>query len=187
MSVKTRVLIISAILAGIFFITLLAYDAPPILYLMIPGVGILVYFLAAPAVKAASRLESDGKIVTRNPDFVETAQIFKLSKVSIAEITTMLKKEGLPFSGLEWRTSDDAMGFQYNGWTAQFYKVDSDDEHDRYRFNFTQWQTVRYSIVTDIVQMNQLLTAIEKALIKLDPSTKVQTERLKHRTSNRFF
>jgi len=150
-------------------------------YLIIFGIFVVLYFICAPLYKQAAELQAQGKIITRNPNFVETAQIFILSNVSMENIIAALKAEGLPFAGLEWKTGDDAMGFWYDKWTAQVVKIDSDDDRDRYKFNFTEWQPYAGTAVNS-TQMNQLLTAIEKAFIKLDSNTKVQTERIKFNT-----
>jgi len=187
MDAKNRAVLISAVLAAIVLVTCLVLDAPPMMYLLMLGVGVVVYFIVAPVIREAGKLESEGKIITRDVNFVETAQIFTISKVSMENLIAAMKNEGLPFAGLEWKTSSDAMGFKYNGWSAQMTKTDGDDTHDIYRFSFTQWQTMRYGTAADITQMNQLLTAIEKAFIKLDSSAKVKTERLKVQTKNKFF
>jgi hypothetical protein len=186
MNPKRNVIIACAVMALIAVITCLALDAPPLVYLILIGVGVVVYFMVAPMVKQAGKLFDEGKIITRDPNFVETAQIFTISKVGTENLIAALKNEGLPFAGLEWKTASDAMRFEYSGWSAQMVKVDCDDSHDKFKFNFTQWQTMKYATVVDITQMNQLLTAIEKAFIKLDSSAKVQTERNKVNTKTVF-
>lgn len=183
-----KLFIVLSVIAVIMVVTCLAFDAPPMIYLLCFGVLVIVFFITAPLFKQADELLSSGKIITRDPSFVETAQVFSLSKVSMDSLIAAMKSEGLPFAGLEWKTSDGAMRFRYNGWAAQMVKIDNDDgSHDKFRFSFTGWQTLKYSAVMDITQMNQLLTAIEKAFIRLDHSTKVATERVKIQTKNSFF
>jgi hypothetical protein len=176
-----------AVFAAIMLVTCLALDAPGIMYLICLGIIVFVYFVTAPIFKQAEALQSEGKIVKRDPNFVETAQIFTFSKVSMDDIIAALKKEGLPFAGLEWKATDNAFGFIYSDWAAQIVKTNGDEAHDIFTFSFTQWKTMKYSVVSNITQMNQLLTAIEKAFLKFDSNTKVRAERVKVNTKNSFF
>jgi hypothetical protein len=183
-----RLFIVLAVIGGIMFITCLAIDAPPLVYFVLIGILVFVGFLTAPIFKQADELKADGKIINRDPSFVESAQIFTLSSISKDTLVTALKNEGLPFNGLEWKTSGDSFGFSYNRWTAQMVKLDCEATNlSRYKFSFTGWQTMSHGTIIDIMQMNQLLTAIEKAFIKLDQNTKVKTERIKVNTNSSIF
>ena len=186
MNPKNSVLIASAVMALIAVVTCIAMDAPPIMYLTLLGMGVVVYLIVAPTVKNAAKLHTEGKTVTRDVNFTRNAQIFTLSKMPMDALISAMKNEGLPFDGLSWKAGEDAMSFSYNQWDAQMIKLPNDDEYDKFRFSFTGWQTMKYGQAVDITQMNQLLTAIEKAFIKLDPNTKVKTEQIKVNTKSSF-
>ena len=186
MNPKNRVIIAVAVMALIAIVTCLAMDAPPMVYFLLLVVGVVVYFIVAPIVKEAGKLHAEGKIVTRDAGFMKNAQTFTVSKVSTDTLISAMKKEGLPFARLDWKAGEDAMTFSYNQWAAQMVRSSGDDGHDKFRFSFTGWQTMKYGQAIDFTQMNQLLTAIEKAFIKLDPNTKVQTEQIKVNTKSSF-
>ena len=178
--------IVMSVLGAIIIVSGIAMDAPLFMYPILLGGLAGIGFFLAPLFKQADEMLASGKIILRDPDFMKNAQIFTLSKVSMDDLIAALKNEGLPFVGLEWKTGNDAMGFRYSDWTAQMVKIGSDENCDRYEFVFLQWQTIRGSAVS-FTQMNQLLTAVEKAFLRLDPSTKVQTERNKINTKSSFF
>ncbi len=184
-----RLYVALGILGAIMVVTCVAVEAPGIVYLIVLGILAVVGFFLAPMFKQADAMLSSGQIIQRDPGFVEMAQTFTLAKATQEEIVAAFKREGLPFAGLEWKTAEGAMGFRYNGWTAEIISLGSADGRDRYRFSFTGWRTVGSSChtVADITQMNQLLTAIEKAFLKLDSSTKVQTERIKVKSQSKLF
>ena len=181
-----RLWIALAVFGVIMIGTCIALDAPTIVYFICFGILGAVYFITAPLFKAADNLLSSGMIITRDADFMKNAQIFMLSKMSMDTLISAMKKEGLPFDGLSWKAGEDAMSFSYNQWDAQMIKLPNDYEYDKFRFSFTGWQTMKYGQAVDITQMNQLLTAIEKAFIKLDPNTKVKTEQIKVNTKSSF-
>jgi hypothetical protein len=186
MNPKRNAIIVGTVIALIAIITCIAADAPPIMYLILIGMGAVVFFIVAPIIKQSSEMLNEGKIITRDANFMKNAQIFTLSKVSIESLVAAMKTEGLPFAGLAWKAGNNTMTFSYNQWAAQMIKLPGDDGYDKFRFSFTRWQTMKYGQAVDFTQMNQLLTAIEKALLKLDPSTKVQTEQIKVNTKSSF-
>jgi hypothetical protein len=182
-----RLYIALAVIGGIMIVTCLAIGAPPMMYLIMLGILAVVGFFTAPLFKQADEMLASGKIINRDPSFRENIEIFTLSKTSTESLIAAMKNEGLPFAGLEWKTGTDAMGFSYSDWTAQLVKLDGNDVFDKYEFRFLQWQEGRGGGSITITQMNQLLTAIEKAFISLDPNTKVQIERAKITTKTKFF
>ena len=180
-----RLFIILLVLGSIMIITCLALDAPPMLYLICLGIIAGVGFFVAPLFKQADEMFASGAIIRRDANFMENVQRFTLSKVGMDNLIAAMKNEGLPFSGLEWKTGNGDMGFRYKDWTAHLVKLDGGDNTDKYEFGFSQWQTNKYGVT--LMQMNQLLTAIEKAFFKLDSNTIVQTKRGKIYTKSSFF
>ncbi len=182
-----RLIIVLAVLGAIIIITCLVVGASPMMYFIFLGMLVVAGVIAAPIYKHAEAMLKDGKIIKRDASFMESAQTFTIKSVSMEDLIAALKQEGLPFAGLEWKTGNQAMGFRYSGWTAEMVKLAGDGSRDKYKFSFTQWQTMRYGNAVNATQMNQLLTAIEKAFIKLDPSAKVSTERIQVKTKSSFF
>ena len=181
-----RMFVVLGVMFAIIAITFLVLDEPMGIFIGF-GIVVVVGFLVAPLFRQADEMLSSGAIIKRDADFMQYIQRFTLSKADMESLIAAMKDEGLPFAGLEWKTGNDVMGFKYSDWTAQLIKLDGDGDSGRYEFGFLQWQTNSYSASATITQMNQLLTAIEKAFIKLDPNAKVQTERGKINTKSSFF
>ena len=190
MNPKGKLLVVMGVLAAICIVTALAMGAPPFMYIVFLVMFAVLYFIFAPIYKQAAEqgaaLMNEGRIINRDQDFMKNAQIFTLSSVSMESIVATLKNEGLPFDGLEWRTGADAMTFKGSDWDAQMVKLESSEGRDKYQFSFLQWETMQYGGAVNFTAMNVLLTAIEKAFLKLDPNTKVQTERIKVNTNSKF-
>ena len=181
-----RMFVVLGVIFAIIAITFIALGEPMGILIGF-GICVVVGFFVAPLFKQADEMFASGAIIKRDAGFMENIQRFTLSKASAENLIAAMKNEGLPFAGLEWKTGNDAMGFKYSDWTAQLVKLDGDANSDRYEFGFLQWQTNQYGGSVTVTQMNQLLTAIEKAFLKLDPNTKVQTERGKVKTKSSFF
>ena len=181
-----RMFIVLGVIFAIIAITFLVLGEPMGILIGF-GIVVVVGFFVAPLFKQADEMVASGKIITRDANFMGNIQRFTLSKQSTESLIAAMKNEGLPFAGLEWKTGNDAMGFKYSDWTAQLTKLAGGDNSDRYEFGFLQWKTNQYGGSVTFTQMNQLLTAIEKAFLKLDPNTKVQTERSKVKTQSSFF
>ena len=181
-----RMFIVLGVIFAIIAITFLALDEPRGVWIGL-GIVVVVGFFVAPLFKQADELFASGAIIKRDANFMENVQRFPLSMISTESLITAMKNEGLPFPGLAWKIGEDAMEFRYSDWTAQLIKLDCGDDFARYEFKFLQWKTDQYGGSVTFTQMNQLLTAIEKAFLKLDANTKVQTERAKTNTKSSFF
>lgn len=59
-------------------------------------------------------------------------------------------------------------------WNALLYCTGASNGRMTYWFRFTSWGTLDYGVIGE-VQMNMLLTAIEKLFLSIDPNTQVQT------------
>jgi len=190
MNPKGKLLLVMGVLAAICVVTALAMNAPPFMYIVFLVIFAVMYFIFAPIYKQAAEqgaaLMAEGRIINRDSEFMKNAQTFSLSKVSMDEIITAMKNKGLPFDGLEWKTGDGVMTFKGSDWDAQMVKLESGDNRDKWKFSFLSWNEMKYGGATSFTAMNVLLTAVEKAFISLDPSTKVQTERIKVNTNNKF-
>jgi len=190
MNPKGRLLLVMGVLAAICVVIALAMNAPPFMYIVFLVIFAVMYFIFAPIYKQAAEqgaaLMAEGRIINRDADFMKNAQTFTLAKISMDSLISAMKNEGLPFAELEWKTGADAMTFKGSDWDAQMVKTENSNGLDSYRFSFLQWNQVQYGGASNFTQMNVLLTAIEKAFLKLDPNTKVQTERIKINTNSKF-
>ena len=182
-----RMFVVLGVLGVIMIVTCAALGASPMVYLLCVGIPVLVGVFVAPLFKQADEMLASGAIVTRDADFMNNIHIFTLAKVSMESLISAMKNEGLPFSGLEWKTGTDIMAFKYSDWTAQLVRLNDSEDFDMFEFGFLQWQTNKYGGSVTVTQMNQLLTAIEKAFIGLDSNTRVKTERGKVTSKTSFF
>ena len=148
------------------------------------GIGVIIGLNKS---KAIRQLMKEGRTIKRQITFVETAEIFTLSAGEYNRIIDTIK--GMDFSGtgvaVESNKDKQAVLFKSNGWAAQLYRMETDGDKDIYCFNFTKWQTYR-GIPQNHIQMNILLTELEKAFLRIDPGTKVENARLKTNTKTNF-
>ena len=190
MNPKSKLMLVMGVLAVICVVTALAMNAPPFIYVVFIGIFAVLYFIFSPiytqAAEQGNALIEAGMIIHRDAEFMKNAYIFSLSKIDMDDLIAAMKDEGLPFAELEWKTGTDAMTFRGSHWDAQMVKLESGEAGDQYQFKFLQWEIMPYGGATHFTQMNILLTAIEKAVLKLDPHTTVQTERIKIETNSRF-
>jgi hypothetical protein len=191
MNPKAKLVTVIGVLFAVCTVTALVMNAPLFIYLIFIIIFAVLYFIFAPIYKQAyeqgNALMSEGRIINRDAEFMKNAQTFSLAKINMESLITAMKNEGLPFDGLEWRTGPDVMTFKGSNWDAQMVKLASNNERDKFQFSFLKWETMPYGGAVNFTQMNVLLTAIEKAFLSLDSTTKVQTERIKVDTKNNFF
>ena len=135
------------------------------------------------------RLVDEGKIIKRKVSFVETAEIFTLKEADYSKLIPELKAMDISGTGVSWEgySAKQLVVFRSShGWSAQLSLDEDNEDQYKYRFQFTKWQT-RKGAIWRIDTMNMLLTSIEKAFLRLDSSTQVETELLKLKTRSKFF
>lgn len=137
----------------------------------------------------SKKLEDEGKIVKRDASFIESAEVFTLSGGDFADLVPALEKMNLSGTGASWESKGATRTVYFksgHGWAAQLQALESDSEKSRYSFQFTNWQT-RKGMPWRVDTMNMLLTSVEKAFLSLDPSTQVETTRIKTKSKPSFF
>lgn len=133
--------------------------------------------------KREKSMAEDGLIIERRHNFVKQAEIFT-TKASIPDFHAAFEKMDKPPMGLTW-DGDSRKGLYFKtnlGFEAQLLAMNSDSDAHRYQFNFTKWRTYN-GTPQYITEMNALVTAVEKAFLSVDPSTKVETQDMKVKSS----
>lgn len=135
----------------------------------------LAVFLQA---KSTNKLVEQGRIIRRERNFMEQAEIFTLKSVSTDQIVAGLKdvnaktKVGVNGNMEQGYTFD---GGSYSRWRARLRCTEKNESQSIFRFVFTEWET-HNDRPKDDTSMNILLTAVEKMFLQLDPQTQVRTE-----------
>lgn len=145
--------------------------------------GIVIYF----SMKAHNKLVAEGKIISRRTDFAEDAEEFTFRAVEPAQITEAVKAldYGDMHAGMKGSSERQIFKFTGSGWAAQLYRMEAEDAQMRYRFEFTNWKT-RNGMPQDALNMNKLLTAVEKVFLSFDPSAQVRAVPLELKTRHNF-
>ena len=133
--------------------------------------GIIIYF----SMQTHKKLVSEGKIISRRTDFMENAEEFTLTAVDPARVTEAVKNMDYAAmrTGMKGSSEHQPFDFTGNGWSAQLRRLSSDGAQTVYRFSFTSWKT-RNGLAQDALHMNELMTAVEKLFVTLDPNTTVR-------------
>ena len=141
--------------------------------------------------KQQSQLTSEGKIIDRDRHFIEQAEDFTIACDDPNRI--VIGVQSLAYSEMKISMTADeqnqAFRFTYTtamgSWNALLYCTGAPDGQVTYRFQFTSWRTSDYGVIGE-VQMNMLLTAIEKMFLSIDPNTQVQTSLLETKTKHKL-
>lgn len=138
-------------------------------------------------VKRVKSLNEDGKIIGRDVDFEEYAELFTIRDVEFKDIREELRNAD--YSGRTNIKADmEKKLVNYEGvdWKAHLYYMTNETDRNAYCFEFTEWST-RKGLTQNITDMNVALTAIEKVFLKIDPNTQVSKRKNITRRNPRFF
>lgn len=159
-------------------------------FAIIVGFALLGYIIYK-NVKQERQLTSEGKIINRSHRFIEQAEDFTIACENPAFVFEKLGT--LPFSEMNVKMSADGQRvFQFSfthpsgNWTAVLRRMDAPAGQLVYSFCFTHWKISDLGVIGEL-QMNMLLTAIEKMFLSIDPNTQVKTRLLETKTSHKFF
>ena len=157
-------------------------------WVVVTLVAVLIFVVAYFSVKAHKQLLAEGKIISRSPDFMESAEEFILSQIEPAQITEAVRALDYSDLGVGMRGSGAQQVFQFTGqtWGAQLRRLADEDGRAVYRFQFTNWKT-HNGMAQDALRMNKLATALEKLFLGLDPKAQVRTVPLEYHTKHSFF
>ena len=149
-------------------------------------IGIVGYF----AKQRNDRLISEGKIISRNYNFYEFAEIFTLSGIDYDRIRSAV--DNADFSDLKATVYKDhegqkkilfRSGYEWNAMIS--FKGETDGKYS-YRFEFVAWNEYK-GIPARMDTMNMMETKVEKLLLAMDPSASVQSVENKLTSKRSFF
>lgn len=133
-------------------------------------------------------LKAEEKIIDRNIRFIEEGEEFTLL-ISDKNIVTQ-KIKNLPYNdiGVSMNGNSDKQIFNFSStyFTAQLSLKESSSDKSVYAFSFTGWRE-RNGVAVELLKMNMLLTAIEKAFLSIDPNTQVRTWKIDFNTKTSIF
>lgn len=151
----------------------------------------LLGFLIYRTIKQERQLTSDGKIICRSRRFMEQAEDIILVCNDRNLICEKIK--ALSYSEMKVAmTADGQQAFHFSfshprgNWGASLCQREAPEGKVAYRFQFTHWKVSDFGVIGE-VQMNMLLTAVEKMFLSIDPDTQVKTQLLETQTSHKFF
>ena len=145
------------------------------------GIGIR---MGTKTAREQNQLIAEGKILRRQYDFAESAELFALSPADPREVAEAV--QAFDYEDMRVRMQPDGEnGFHFAGpgWTARLYRLLGPAQEAVYRFEFLKWKT-RNGLLSDYVNMNKLLTAMEKMFLAMDPQTQVSTVKLETKTTH---
>ena len=146
-------------------------------------VGISIFYVMTMN-KAGKEMLDNGSVIKRPGGFYSKAEIFTLRRITSEEFNKAA--EGINFPVPSSGKTYDAV-FTGAGFEARLKMVQESETQCVYRFVFTRWKSRNGNPdISDLLTMNQLLTAVEKVFLKLDPGTQVRTEEVERKTSPSF-
>ncbi len=133
------------------------------------------------------KLYDSGQIIKRNLDYLKQVHYFTLENGGWERVWNALKDTDYHNAASMAGDSQKPL-IRYDGvnWAAQLYKCERDDGKDCYGFQFLEW-TERQGMIQYEAHMNTVLTAIERAFLRLDPQTEVSTEYVNTKSKPKFF
>ena len=144
------------------------------------GIGIVIVALCIVFTNLKQkRLMKEGKIIARAPDFPEYAEEFMLAGDSAGQVADRVR--ALPFGEMAVSFAESA-GEKYvftgNGWFGCLSRIIQAEAG--YRFEFTEWKT-NNGIIQDAMNMNRLLTALERVFLEIDPQVTISAAKAERR------
>lgn len=148
---------------------------------VIGGLAALLILNQVTANKRMRIAMANGEIIQRPPRYEAMMETFTLRAMDPKTVTQAVA--AIDYARMEkvsMRYAPEKSSFFFTGrakigetvlWNARLTYLDANGEWMRYRFLFMNWPTN-----LKVLSMNQLLTAIEKTFLALDPQTSVQTE-----------
>ena len=133
------------------------------------------------------QLVDAGKIIPRDYGFEEYAEMFTLRDLSFSEIWNELKD--IDYSGTVTGNVDaqnERVFYKGINWEACLYHQRNDAEKNVYCFEFTKWSK-HNGVTENQLDMNIVLTAVEKAFLKLDSGTQVSKRKNITKSKLKFF
>lgn len=145
--------------------------------------GIALYY----NMKKNKELTDSGRIVKRSGLWYENAEQFTLSGADFDRVVKGIQASDLSGTGVSVSKSDEkkALWFASSTWRAVLHKMENAGDKDVYEFSMLHWKE-HNGVVQTGVEMNLLLTAIEKVFVAIDPGTQVTTRPIHVKTKTDF-
>ena len=145
---------------------------------------VIVAVIALGAKKEKSTLTSSGKIHEQEPDFYKKEHTFTTS-ASFDQIVDNLKGAGLAESKISMQADRQHQTVAFDGGAMFPYRAALQYKGEQngkkvFLFSFLTWK--ERNGVPDYMNMNILLTAVEKSIYAADPSALVSSVRMQIRT-----
>lgn len=145
---------------------------------------IVVVILGAAAAKN-KKLTSSGVIAQRDMGFWESAELF-FTGCTFEEFTKAIRASEPLLTqykvALEYHPEEEIVTFKAKGaWNALIESLGESEGKQNLRFSFAAWNQ-RNGMPNGMLSMNVTLTAVEKAILSVDPKTTVETRKLKLKT-----
>ena len=152
---------------------------------------LIIIFIAAGyyGYKRGAMLKGSGKLIRRDNRFWEDAELL-FTKTPYSELRDALMTADYLGSGVGAPSpygEQPILVFQStNGFNAAVAYLGEENGEYKYEFSFLKWKT-RNGAVQCFVQMNVLMTVVEKVFLALDPDTEAQIEPREIKTKTKLF
>jgi hypothetical protein len=155
-----------------------------IIIVVIAIFGIALYY----NVKRTNALTESGRIVKRGGNWYENAEQFTLSGADFERVVKGIQASDLSGTGVSVSKNDQkqALWFTTSTWRSVLRKLENAGDKDVYEFSMLHWKE-HNGVVQTGVEMNILLTAVEKVFVSIDPATQVTTRPISVKTKTDFF
>lgn len=131
----------------------------------------------------------EGRMIKRDSDFVEMEEIFTLSGADADKVIECFNQVDYSGIGLTEGKSNNQGSFIFksgSNWGAQINRLEDEGEKQVYSFCFTHWRTYK-GLKMNLVEMNLLVTAVEKTFLSIDPNVTVKTSKMKTHRKMKIF
>ena len=163
----------------------------PYLIAIALGVPIIVAVVMY-ALKRGNKLREQGLITARPSQFVEREYTYASPVFDFNQLLDAIRQIDFDAVGANvgWKASRAQLMVEFDS-SANEYKAllstleDANGEH-RFQFSFLKWAT-RNGSARNTESMNRLMTALEKAMLGLDPYVTVRSELVATKSKARFW
>lgn len=141
--------------------------------------------------KRQNSLIQEGKMVERNNEFFKQKHTFKTIISSTEKIFNVLDKSAISENKISCVLQSNKIVFQNNAvggsFVAHFKNDEVDSDHFYYSFQVDNW-TEKNSMLSnkDLFGANIVLTALEKAILKLDAQATITRENKQYKSKTKF-
>lgn len=159
------------------------------------GIGVIIYgiifYLNA---SKKNKLKAENKIIDRDAIFFKREHFFETSTSSLREIGEAIDKSVLSSESISFEPNYEHgiivfhNNVAYGTFGAGLRAAGDADNVYKYSFKIDAWRETNGAITRqDFFNANVLLTAIEKAFLRLDPQTKVSDQATKITSKHKLF